>query len=71
MLVTFNKSILVGCYDNDFMLKMFNALSTSNDAEFLDFIKKKRDAWEEDQPEYDFDMLIDSCTKKNNNAINI
>ena len=67
MLVTFNKIVMAGGQDDDFMLKVFNALSTSDNEDFLDFIKKKRDAWEEDQLDDDVDVLIDACIKKHNN----
>ena len=63
MLVTFNKTILEGGQDDIFTLKTFNALSASDNADFLDFIKKKRDAWEEDQLEEDVDILISTRTK--------
>ena len=43
-LVTFIKIILVGGQDDDFILKTFNALSASNNADLLDFVEKKRDS---------------------------
>ena len=63
ILVAFNKIVMVGGQDEDFMLKIFNASSASNNEDVLDFIKKKRDAWEEDQLQDDVDVLIDACIK--------
>ena len=60
MLVTFNNIVIAGGQDEDFILKIFNALSTSKNEDFLDFIRKKRDAWEEDQLQEDVDILIDA-----------
>ena len=45
------------------MFKIFNALSASDNTDFFDLIKKKMDAWEENQLENNVNMLIDACTK--------
>ena len=66
VLVTFNKIILAGGQDDDFALKTFYALSTLDDASFLDFTKKKRGTWEEDQLEDEIDVLTDAHTNKDN-----
>ena len=49
------------------MLKVFNAMETSEDEDFLDFIKKKRNLWEEDELEDNVDALVRACTKKCDN----
>ena len=67
MQVMHNRIIHGGGQDEDFMLKVFNALETSNDEDFVDFVKKKRDLWEEDELGDDVDALISACTKKYNN----
>ena len=60
MMVTFNKTVMAGGQDNEFMLKLFDVLSVQSNKDFLDFINKKRDAWEEDKLEVDVDMLIET-----------
>lgn len=42
-------------------------METSEDRDFLDFIKKKWDLWEEDELQGNVDTLIRACTKKYNN----
>ena len=49
------------------MLKVFNAIETLEDEDFLNFVKKKHDLWEEDELKDDVDTLIRACTKKYNN----
>ena len=67
MQIKYNRIIQTGGQDDDFMLKVFNAMETSEDEDFLDFVKKKRDLWEEDELQDDVDALIRACTKKHNN----
>ena len=49
------------------MLKVFNALETLDDKDFLNFVKKKRNLWDEDELEDNVDVLISAYTKKYNN----
>ena len=63
LLVTFNKIVMTGGQDEDSMLKICNLLYTSNDEDYLDFVKEKRDACEEDRIQDDVDVLIDECIK--------
>ena len=67
MLVAFNFFITEG-YD-DLMPEIFNYLPTSDNAYFLDFVKKKRDNREEHQLEDDVDMLINACTKNTTTSL--
>ena len=67
MQVMHNRIIHGGRQDDDFMLKTFNALETSEDEDFLNFVKKKRDLWEEDELLDDVDALVRACAKKYNN----
>ena len=67
MQMCYNQILQNGGQDDDLMLKVFNALETSDDEDFLNFVKKKRDLWDEDELEDDMDVLISACTKKYNN----
>jgi len=67
MQICYNKILQNGSRDDDFMLKIFNALEMSDNNEFLAFVQKKRDLWDEDELEDDVDKLMSACTKKFNN----
>ena len=61
------KIIYNGGQDDGFVLKVFNTLETSNNDDFLSFVKKKKDALEEDALEDNVDNLIQAHAKKCNN----
>lgn len=67
MQICHDRIVHSGSKDDDFMLKIFNALETSDNKEFLTFAQKKRDLWEEDELEDNVDKLVSACIKKFNN----
>ena len=56
-----------GGKDDDFMLKVFNALKTSTNDSFLTFANKENKTWAEDKVADGVDVLIEACAKKHNN----
>ena len=56
--------------DDDFTLKVFDALGTSDNEVFLCFVKKERDSWEEDELDDYVDVFMAACAKKYNNMNN-
>ena len=71
MQIKCNHILQGGGQDNDFMLKVFNAIETLEDEDFLDFIKKKCDLWEEDKSDENAGALVRVHAKKCNNATKI
>ena len=49
------------------MWKVFNALETLNNQDFLDYIKKKHDAWVDDELSDNVEAFIAMVTTKYNN----
>ena len=58
-----NRIVYNGSRDDNFILKIFNTLETSDNEEFLSFLQKKRDLWDEGELSDNIDKLISICTK--------
>ena len=67
MQMCYNQIVQNRRQDNNLMLKVFNTLETSDNENLLNFVKKKRNLWDEDELEDNVDILISAYTKKYNN----